>query len=99
MAVITPGQVPKALNLCSRLMDAADRLMIAVEDLANLKDELESSGIDLTDDDDLVDEALADSALRHATATNFENVVSSGDALKSWLETNFHDDNFQRVRP
>src|SRR5262245_53211616 len=99
MATITSGQVPKALNICSRLMDAAERLMIAIEDLANLKDEKESAGIDLTDDGGLVNAALLESSLSHATGTNFENVISSGAAIKSFMETNFHDDVLQMVRP
>jgi hypothetical protein len=89
----------KALNLCSRLSDAADRLMRAVEDLSNLKDELESSGVDLTDAGGLVDAALAASSLKHATGVDFENVVSSGAAIKAAMTAAFQDDVMQRVRP
>ena len=94
MAAITTD---KALNICSRLQNAADALMGAVEELSALKDEKESSGIDLTVA--AVVTALENSSLKHATATNFNNVISSGAALKTWLETNFHDDIFQAVRP
>ena len=87
----------KALNICSRLQNAADALMGAVEELSALKDEKESSGIDLTVA--AVVTTLENSSLKHATATNFNNVISSGAALKTWLETNFHDDIFQAVRP
>jgi hypothetical protein len=99
VATILATEVDKAMNICSRLMEAADRLMTAVEDLANLKSELERSGLDLTDDGGLVNAALAASSLKHATGTHFENVVSSGATLKTWIETEFHADNFQRVRP
>jgi hypothetical protein len=87
----------KAINLCSRLADAADRLMIAVEDLANLKDEKESSGLVLTAA--AVEDALATSSLKHASGANFNSVISSGAAIKSFMETNFHDDVLAQVRP
>lgn len=87
----------KCLNICSRLMNAADQLMKAVQDLSNLKDEKESSGLDLAAKGNV--DALAGSSLKHATGDDFNNVLSSGAALKKWLEDNFHDDNFQKVRP
>lgn len=87
----------KALNICTRLMNASDLLMRAVADLAALKDEKESSGIDLTAA--AVEAAIANSDLKHADGDAFNAVITSAAALKSWLETNFHDDNFQKVRP
>jgi len=88
----------KALNLCSRLMSAADQLMGAVEQLAALKNEKESSGLDLTAA--AVETALgASPALKHASGTNFNNVITSGAAINAWLEAEFHDDIMQSVRP
>jgi hypothetical protein len=87
----------KALNLCTRLADAANRLMIAVEDLANLKDEKESAGLTLTAAE--IEAALDASSLKHADGTDFDNVISSGAAVKTFLVTNFHDDIFAKVRP
>lgn len=86
----------KALNLCSRLANAADKVMQGVEELYNLKNEKESSGLDLTAQ--AVEDALEASALKHATGTNFNSVLSSGAALKTWLEAEFHDDIFHTVR-
>jgi Tfp pilus assembly protein PilX len=91
------SQVDKALNLCTRLMAAAGALMDAVEELQNLKDEKESSGVDFTAA--AVETALGTSVLKHANGTDFNNVLSSGAAAKTWLETNFHDDIFDKVRP
>lgn len=87
----------KALNLCSRLMTAAEQVMQGVEELHALKNEKESSGIDFTAQD--VEDALAASSLKHTEGDHWNAVLTSGDALKTWLETNFHDDNFQKVRP
>jgi hypothetical protein len=87
----------KALNICSRLVTASDRLMQSVSELAALKDEKESSGIDFTAA--AVESALSESSLKHADGAAFNGVLSSGATLKTWLETNFHDDNFQKVRP
>ena len=86
----------KAKNLCSRLMAAATKVMEGTEELANLKDEKESAGLDLTDEE--VEAALAASDLKHAEGADFNNVISSGAALKTWLEGAFHDDVFQKVR-
>jgi hypothetical protein len=91
------NQTDKALNLCTRLMAAATKVMEGVEELARLKDEKESAGVDFTAAP--VETALSGSALKHANGTDFNNVLSSGAALKGWLETNFHDDILQKVRP
>ena len=86
----------KALNMCSRLAIAANQLMEAVETLNALKEEKESAGLNLTAA--AVEAALAASSLKHASGTNFNNVISSGAALNTWLTTNFHDDIFDTVR-
>ena len=87
----------KALNICTRLMQAADQVMQATEELYNLKNEKESAGLDLTAA--AVESAISASSLKHANGTDFNNVISSGAALKTWLETNFHDDVLSKVRP
>ena len=91
------NQVDKALNLATNLIDAADQLMTAVFKLDALKAEKESSGVDFTAA--AVEAALAAStSLRHVDGTALNNVITSGAATKTWLEQNFHDDNFQKVR-
>jgi hypothetical protein len=94
MAVLV---VDKALNLCSKLQSAADLIMKGLEQLAQLKDEKESSGLDLTDA--AVEAALAASALKHANGDNFNNVITSGAAIKAWMESQNHDDILHTVRP
>ncbi len=86
----------KAVYLCTRLMSASDKLMQAVYELDLLKTEKESSGLDLTSA--AIEAALAES-LPHCDGTLFNSVLSSTAALKTWLESNGHDDNFQKVRP
>lgn len=87
----------KALNLCSRLMAASIQLMDAVALFAALKDEKESAGLTLTAA--AIEAAIAASTLKHANGDAFNAVIGSSAALKTWLEQNFHDDNFQKVRP
>lgn len=94
MAVVTTD---KALNLCSRLAVAADQLMQAIEQLAALKAEKEASGLDLTAA--ALQTALAASALKHANGDDFNNVLTSGAAIKTWMEQNFHNTNLDKVRP
>lgn len=91
------NQTDKALNIASSLVDAADQLMTAVERLAALKDEKESSGIDFTAG--AIETALAASALKHVDGAALNGVLSSGAATKAWLESTFNDDNFQKARP
>lgn len=90
------NQTDKALNLCSRLQSAANGVMQAVEQLSVLKDEKESSGVDFTAQ--ALEDALGTSVLKHTEGNDWNNVLSSGAALKTWLEANFHDDVFQKVR-
>lgn len=92
----------KALNLCSRLQNAANKLMQGVEELAALKAEKEAAGLILTAAP--VEAAIAGTAqnpssLKHASGGDFDLVVSSGASLKTWLEANNHDDVFSKVRP
>lgn len=91
------NKVDKSLNLCTKLMQSASKVMEAVEELQRYKDEKESAGLNLTDA--AFETALETSTLKHATGTNFNNVLSSGAALKTWIEANFHDDIFDAVRP
>jgi hypothetical protein len=89
-------QTELALNLCTQLQAAAESIMRGVEDIARLKDQKESAGVDFTAAG--VEAKLAASSLRQADGNAFNSVISSGAATKTWLEANFHDDNFQKVR-
>ena len=90
-------QTAKALNLASRMVAASDQLMRAVETLINLKDEKESSGVDFTAQ--AVEDALAESSLKHLDGNALNGVLSSSVAVRDFMVTSFHDDNYQRVRP
>ncbi len=95
---IPPDQLTdKSLNLCDRLMKTSAKLMEAVEEFAALLAEKESSGLDFTEA--TFEAKLATSGLKHANGDAFNGVLTSGAAVKTFLETNFHDDNFQKVRP
>lgn len=91
------NQTDKALNLASRLVAASSQLMGAVEQLAALKDEKESSGVDFTVA--TIQTALGISSIKHVDGAALNSILSSAAALKTWLEANFHDDNFQKARP
>lgn len=90
------NQTDLALNLCTRLQSAAEGIMRGVEDIDRIKNQKESAGVDLTSED--VETALAGSSLKHADGDAFNSVLTSGAAIKAWMEANFHDDNLQKVR-
>lgn len=89
-------QIDVALDLCSALQNASAAIMQGVEIIVAVRDQKESAGIDFAAPDFVA--ALEKSALKHASGDTFNSVISSGVALKSWMESNFHDDNFQKVR-
>ena len=98
MAVTTDAaKADKALNLCSRAASACDLIMSGIEQLAALKAEKESSGLNLTAAE--TEAALAASSLKHANGDNFNSVLGGGATLKTWMEDQFLDDVFQAVRP
>jgi molecular chaperone GrpE (heat shock protein) len=90
-------QTAKALNLASRMVAASDQLMQAIEQLINPKDEKESSGVNFTAQE--VEDALADSSLKHVDGNKLNGVLSSSVAIRDFMVTNFHDDVLQAVRP
>lgn len=87
----------KALNICTEIMAAAEALMGAVEALSALKDEKESSGLNLQAAE--FQTILENSPLAHASGLDFDNVLTSGAAIKTFMVSNFHDDILQKVRP
>ena len=93
MAVVLTA---KAMNLCSRLQVAASDLMSAVERLAALKDEKESSGIDFTT---APIETALDTAFPHTDGVDWNNVLTSGAAINTFMVGANHDDILQKVRP
>ncbi|WP_435016699.1 hypothetical protein TA3x_004273 [Tundrisphaera sp. TA3] len=89
-------QTSLAMNLCTKIQTAADEIMRGVTSLAALKEQKESAGVDFTAV--AFETALSNSTLKHANGDAFNSVISSGTLLKAWLEENYHDDNFQKVR-
>jgi hypothetical protein len=71
--------------------------MSYIEALSDLKGEKEGSGLNLTDAS--IEDALAASSLKHASGTDFNNVLTSGAAVKAFIVDNFHSTNFDKVRP
>lgn len=87
-------QTDKALALGRRLVLLSGQIMSVIEEARAVKDEKESSGIDLT----TFDAVFAAGDLRHVDGTRLNNVITSFAALETWATTNFHDDNWQQAR-
>lgn len=84
----------KAVSIANKLAELSERIMRVIEESSALKDEKESSGIDLT----AFNKVYEAGSLRHVDGNRLNNAISSFIALKSWAETNFHDDNWQQLR-
>lgn len=93
MAVDTAA---KALNLATRICEQATVLMDAVRRLAALADEHAGSGVEFAPGGEPLD--FAGTAMRHIDGDAVNNVLTSALAAQQWLATNFHDDNFDKVR-
>lgn len=87
-------QTDKAMKIGRKLVELSDRLMKVMEEARAVKDEKESSGIDLT----AYNVIYADNDLRHVDGTNLNNCISSFAAFETWATTNFHDDIWQTAR-
>lgn len=91
-AVVT-DTTSKALNLATKICAQADALMNSVRLLDALTQEHSGSGIDFAGMD------FSGTTLKHVTGDDVNLVLSSAAATKTWLEEQFHDDNFDKVRP
>lgn len=88
------NQTDKALAIGRRLVDLSGRIMAVMEEARAVKDEKESSGLDLT----AFDTVFADGDLRHVDGNRLNNCITSFIALEAWATTNYHDDNWQQAR-
>lgn len=86
----------KALNLASRLCDGATELMGAVRKLSALIDEYGGSGVTFVTEGTPME--FPGTALKHINGQDVTNVITSATAVQQWLSSNFHDDNFDKVR-
>ena len=87
----------KALNLATKLVTQATRLMDAVRALDALRQEKEGSGVDFAPGGVPMDFAGTD--LKHINGNNINNVLTTAGNVKAWLESTFNDDNLDAVRP
>lgn len=87
-------QTDKAMKIGRKLVELSDRLMKVMEEARAVKDEKESSGLDLTD----FDVVYLTNDLRHVDGNNLNNCISSFAAFETWATTNFHDDIWQTAR-
>ncbi len=86
----------KASNIASETVQAAQKFMEAIETLRNLEDERASAGIDLT----AYDATYAEGSNKHVDGTMLNAVLNTSiPAIWTFMTTNFHDDNLQKVRP
>jgi hypothetical protein len=89
----------KAKNICLAQMNAAEAFMVALETLVNSSAEKSQSGIDLTQTSIETVLQSESSPLRHTSGSDFNNLMGSVSELKTWMDSNGHTGNFQKVRP
>ena len=87
----------KAVNICTDLMNGANAFMEALEALLAKKAEKEGTGIDLTAA--AVETALDNSDLKHADGVDFNNVMATAAAIKTFMDGGGHTGVFDKVRP
>lgn len=89
-------QTDKALNMASETVNAAQKFMEAIETLQALEDERVASGMTLTD----FDADFATSSIKHVDGASLNAVLNTSiPAIWTFMTTNNHDDNLQKVRP
>ena len=88
------NQKDKALSIARRLVALAEQQMILMDAATALKNEKESSGIDLTTYN--TDFSVSD--LKHVDGTSLNNAITSFAAFKTWAEAGFYDDTWQALR-
>jgi hypothetical protein len=86
----------KQLALASSIASRAGTLMDAIRELIELKEEVERAGIQYAPGGTPVD--FTGTSLSHTDGNGINNAITSAVALKTWLDTNFHSDNFDHVR-
>lgn len=86
----------KALNIGSEMVDAVEQMMTAIEKLQSLEEQRAASGLVMTD----YNTDFANSAIKHVDGDAINAVINvSIPAIWTFMTTNNHDDNLQKVRP
>jgi len=98
MAAITTD---KALNIASRMVLAADQLLVALETFASCKEEKEGAGIDFADAAFVT--ALEASGIKHADTNKLNGALSNATIILTAMKDGgsiaaFTDDVFQALR-
>jgi hypothetical protein len=93
---MTIDQTNKALTIADETVQATEQFMTAIAKLQALEEERVSSGITLGD----YDTQFAESSIKHVDGAALNAVLNTSiPAIWSFMTTNFHDDNLQKVRP
>lgn len=90
-------QTQKALNIAQDVMVLSNNLMQALEGLISLEAERSTAGVTLSSFDATITNINA--ATKHASGADYQAALTSAGALKTWLDTNFHSTNLNKVRP
>lgn len=91
------NQGNKALNIATETVQATEKFMQAVDALQALENERTKSGITLGDYDAVFG---SNEALKHVDGDSLTAVLgTSVPALVTWITTEFHLNNFQKIRP
>jgi hypothetical protein len=95
----------KALNLAVDFVAQAGALMDAIRKLAALAEETQQAGIDFTPGGEPMDFSNASQVLGRKVelgqtdGQGILDVITSGVAVKTFLDQQFHSTNFDKVRP
>lgn len=91
------NQTDKAKNIASNTVNATQKLMEAIETLRALEDQRASTGLTLTSFDA---DFAASGGVKHVDGAAINAVLNTSiPAIWSFMTTNNHDDNLQKVRP
>jgi len=86
----------KALNIAQATVDAVDKFVAALETLESLEAERAGDGLDLTGFDT---DFEGTSSLSHVTGAILNSVLNTSiPAIRTFIDTNNHDDNLAAAR-
>lgn len=86
------NQVDKRRNMASKLIAQSTALMDALNALSALANEYSSSGLTFVDSD------FENTSMQHVDAAAMTAVITNANNLKTYLEAQFMDDVFLKVR-
>lgn len=91
------NQTDKALSIALETAQACEQVVSGLDKLAALEQERAKSFLNLSDFDAAYE---ANSGTKHLTGNTLTNVLATSTAaIRGFMVTNNHEDNFQQARP